>query len=179
MLKRWIIENFKSFYGRAEFSLSPITLLAGANSSGKSTVIQGLLLAKQTIQHGATQRSVALNGPILRLGRFDDIHNVKSPDSHFGFGGTLSDGSDLEHFLITPSWMQRTNPQHDELPEEMSLYSTFHVTTANETDEISRLYPSLKACEVSFFSEEVYFDFDMEDHCCPNKAIEHPCNILF
>ena len=73
MLKRWIIENFKSFHGKAEFGLSPITVLAGANSSGKSTVIQGILLAKQTVQHGATQRSVALNGPILRLGRFDDI----------------------------------------------------------------------------------------------------------
>ena len=163
MLKRWIIENFKSFDGKAEFSLSPITLLAGANSSGKSTVIQGLLLAKQTIQHGATQRSVALNGPILRLGRFDDIHNVKTSDSHFGFGGTLSDGSELAEFLITPSWMQGSNPQHIDIPEEMSLYSTFHVTTTSPTDEIPRLYPSLKSCEVSFSSQEEEFDFDPED----------------
>ena len=163
MLKRWIIENFKSFDGKAEFSLSPITLLAGANSSGKSTVIQGLLLAKQTIQHGATQRSVALNGPILRLGRFDDIHNVKTSDSHFGFGGTLSDGSELSEFLITPSWMEGSSPQRIDIPEEMSLYSTFHVTTTSQTDEIPRLYPSLKSCEVSFSSEEEEFDFDPED----------------
>ena len=163
MLKRWIIENFKSFHGKAEFSLSPITLLAGANSSGKSTVIQGLLLAKQTIQHGATQRAVALNGPILRLGRFDDIHNVKTSDSHFGFGGTLSDGSELVEFLIAPPWMQGSNPPHLDITENISFYSTFDVTTKNQTDEIPRLYPSLKSCEVSFVSEEEEFEFDPED----------------
>ena len=163
MLKRWIIENFKSFHGKAEFSLSPITLLAGANSSGKSTVIQGLLLAKQTIQHGATQRAVALNGPILRLGRFDDIHNVKSSDSHFGFGGTLSDGSELAEFLIAPRWMQGSNPPHLDITENISFYSTFHVTTKNQADEIPRLYPSLKSCEVSFVSKEEEFEFDPED----------------
>ena len=163
MLKRWTIENFKSFCGRAEFSLSPITVLAGANSSGKSTVIQGLLLAKQTIQHGATQRSVALNGPILRLGRFDDIHNVTSTVSHFGFGGTLTDGSEIRDFVIIPQWMLGDISQSVDVPEEMSLHSTFHVTSTNETDEIPRLYPSLKSCEVTFFSEEEHFDYDPDD----------------
>ena len=163
MLKRWIIENFKSFYGKAEFSLAPITVLAGANSSGKSTVIQGLLLAKQTIQHGAAQRSVALNGPILRLGRFDDIHNVKSSFSHFGFGGTLSNGSELEDFTIEPQWMQENSPQGVDVPEEMSLYSTFHVTSEGVTDEITRLYPELKSCEMTFSTVEEEYNYESED----------------
>ena len=163
MLKRWIIENFKSFYGKAEFSLAPITVLAGANSSGKSTVIQGLLLAKQTIQHGAAQRSVALNGPILRLGRFDDIHNVKSSFSHFGFGGTLSYGSELEDFTIEPQRMQENSPQGVDVPEEMSLYSTFHVTSEGVTDEISRLYPELKSCEMTFSTMEEEYNYESED----------------
>ena len=163
MLKRWIIENFKSFYGKAEFSLAPITVLAGANSSGKSTVIQGLLLAKQTIQHGAAQRSVALNSPILRLGRFDDIHNVKSSFSHFGFGGTLSNGSELEDFTIEPQWMQENSPQGVDVPEEMSLYSTFHVTSEGVTDEITRLYPELKSCEMTFSTVEEEYNYESED----------------
>lgn len=179
MLKRWVIENFKSFYGKAEFEFSPITVLAGANSSGKSTLIQGLLLAKQTIQHGAAQRSVALNGPILRLGRFDDIHNVKSEDSHFGFGGTLSDGSELENFVIVPHWIQRNNPQQSDIPEEMTLYSTFHVTSESDTDEIPRLYPSLKSCQVTFFSEEEDFDFDPEDEDTPHFTIVNHKELKF
>ena len=163
MLKRWVIENFKSFLGRAEFELSPVTVLAGANSTGKSTLIQAILLAKQTIQHGAEQRSVALNGPILRLGRFDDIHNVKSSSSHFGFGGTLSDGDELEETNIAPPWMHRNVPQRSSLSEEMSLYSTFHVNTISMTNEISHLYPELKSCEVTFLSEEKRYDYDLED----------------
>ena len=133
----------------------------------KGTVIQGILLAKQTIQHGATQRSVALNGPILRLGRFDDIHNVKSSTSHFGFGGTLSDGSELDEFVIAPKWMQGNNPQHGDIPEEISIYSTFHVTSESETDEISRLYPAMKSCEVTFSSEDEDYDYDPEDEETP------------
>jgi energy-coupling factor transporter ATP-binding protein EcfA2 len=37
-------ENFRVFLDRSEFDLAPITILTGANSSGKSTIIKGLKL---------------------------------------------------------------------------------------------------------------------------------------
>ncbi len=165
MLKRWTLENFKSFSGKATFDFSPITVLAGANSSGKSTVIQGILVIKQTIQHGAPQRSVALNGPILRLGRFDDIHNVDSSDQHFGLGWELSDGVELEEICIAPSWYFPVYSRRETPPEKASLYSTFQVQGPLEGDEIARLYPSLQSCEVTFSTveEEEEFYFDVED----------------
>ena len=55
MLKHWTIKNFKSFEGKTDLAFTPITVFAGANSSGKSTVIQGILLMKQTINHGNSE----------------------------------------------------------------------------------------------------------------------------
>lgn len=73
MLRRWSLANFKSVLGKVELEFRPLTLFAGANSSGKSTVIQSLLLAKQTLKYAPIERALALNGPVLKLGRFDDV----------------------------------------------------------------------------------------------------------
>lgn len=47
MLTRLRIDNFKS-WKKADFEIAPLTVLFGANSSGKSSLIQFLLLLKQT-----------------------------------------------------------------------------------------------------------------------------------
>ncbi|MBA8877227.1 AAA family ATPase [Phyllobacterium myrsinacearum] len=73
MLKYWSIGGFKSFKNETSMKLSPITVFAGSNSSGKSTVIQSILMLKQTVQYGSSSRSLALNGPLVRLGTFDDV----------------------------------------------------------------------------------------------------------
>ncbi len=78
MLTSCHIENFKSFKELPELSLYTVTVLAGANSSGKSTLIQTILLLKQTIQYGSQDRPLTLNGPLLRLGSFSDIRNNSS-----------------------------------------------------------------------------------------------------
>jgi len=49
MIKEYQISNFKPFAGAATIPIRPITLIFGANSSGKSSIIQSLLLLKQTI----------------------------------------------------------------------------------------------------------------------------------
>ena len=38
MIERWSVKNFKSFSKKVSLDFSPLTILAGANSSGKSTV---------------------------------------------------------------------------------------------------------------------------------------------
>jgi len=44
------VKGFKSIRDETEIELKPLTILAGANSSGKSSVIQPLLLLKQTLE---------------------------------------------------------------------------------------------------------------------------------
>lgn len=89
MLKRWSIENFKSFRDRTDIPLASITVFAGANSSGKSTILQSILLLKQTVQFAGVNRPIALNGPLLKLGTFEDVKNAGASADHIGIGWQL------------------------------------------------------------------------------------------
>jgi type I restriction enzyme R subunit len=84
MLRRWSIENFKSFRDKTDIELAPINVFAGANSSGKSSIIQSILLLKQTLQYAPANRAIALNGPILKLGTFEDVKNTGSRKPYIG-----------------------------------------------------------------------------------------------
>lgn len=80
-MDRLKINNFKSFKKETDIDLSSITINVGMNSVGKSTVIQSLLLVRQTFdeinKYKGTQESnfnIRLNGPYdLQLGTFNQI----------------------------------------------------------------------------------------------------------
>jgi predicted ATPase len=58
MIKSMHLKGFKSFLNR-EINLSPLTVLTGLNSSGKSSVIQALLMLEKAAKK---EKSVLLNG---------------------------------------------------------------------------------------------------------------------
>jgi len=49
-ITRLAVEGFKSISERQSIEIAPLTILAGANSSGKSSIIQPLLMLKQTLE---------------------------------------------------------------------------------------------------------------------------------
>lgn len=73
------IEGFKCFKENTTFDFNNITLLTGANSAGKSSVIQSLLLLKKISERSFNVQSklieVNLNDSeyALQLGEYDDI----------------------------------------------------------------------------------------------------------
>jgi predicted ATPase len=75
MINKWKLFNFKSVE-RAELSLSPLTLFAGANSSGKSTFLQSILLISQTLASRVGSQIVVLNGHLAKLGQFNDLRTA-------------------------------------------------------------------------------------------------------
>jgi hypothetical protein len=77
MINEWKLYNFKSVE-TAELPLSPLTLFAGANSSGKSTFLQSILLISQTLASRVGTQTVILNGHLAKLGQFDDLRNANS-----------------------------------------------------------------------------------------------------
>ena len=50
MLKKLRIQNFKGWQDTGEIDMAPITLFFGANSSGKSSIGQFLMMLKQTVE---------------------------------------------------------------------------------------------------------------------------------
>jgi len=83
MLKDWSVSNFKAIattrvvnedekiYDKMVFK--PLTVFCGANSSGKSSLLQSLLLLTQTMRHQNEKIPLILNGVFTNLGRFSDI----------------------------------------------------------------------------------------------------------
>ena len=57
------LDHFKSFESSGRIPFGPLTVLAGANSSGKSSLMQPLLLLKQTVTKAYGGASLKLDGP--------------------------------------------------------------------------------------------------------------------
>ena len=51
-LRRLEIENFKGIGAKQVIDLAPITLLFGANSAGKSTILQSLHYVREVLARG-------------------------------------------------------------------------------------------------------------------------------
>jgi hypothetical protein len=82
MLTSISLENFKSWKRIADMRLAPLTGLFGTNSSGKTSILQLLLMLKQTAE--SSDRNQVLNlgdqRSLVELGTFRDIlHNHSHP----------------------------------------------------------------------------------------------------
>lgn len=70
------IENFKAFGKMQRIPLKPITLLYGPNSSGKSSLMQSILLLKQTLEESGDDKIVLLpKGNLADLGGYQEFIN--------------------------------------------------------------------------------------------------------
>jgi predicted ATPase len=75
MIRELHIQNFKS-HGNTLLSLNPLTLLSGLNGSGKSSVIQSLLLLRQSHKKQRLNEALILNGSFCSLGTGKDVMNI-------------------------------------------------------------------------------------------------------
>lgn len=88
----WQIRDFKGI-GSAELDIRPgkATVLTGVNSSGKSSIIQSLLLIAQSLQN---DNQVVLNGPLIRLGDAQDLVREGAERNAIELSIGLENGSD-------------------------------------------------------------------------------------
>jgi len=83
MLTNYSLDNFKSFSSNQSFDLAKLTLIYGQNSSGKSSIIQSLLLLKQTLlgrdKHAGMQTSgnhIGLASPLSLINKHNSELDV-------------------------------------------------------------------------------------------------------
>ncbi len=72
MLTRLDLRYFKCFEV-LKLPLAPLTLLSGSNASGKSSVLQALVLLHQTMREHEWSTRLMLNGRAIRLGMVSDV----------------------------------------------------------------------------------------------------------
>jgi len=73
MIETISLQNFKAFQELRELQLKPVTVLCGTNSCGKTTILQSILLMKQTLESQNPNQTLLLNGRFLHLGSFEDL----------------------------------------------------------------------------------------------------------
>src|SRR5712691_5447887 len=61
------VSGFKSISQEQSIEIRPLTILAGANSSGKSSMMQPLLLLKQTLEASYDPGPLRLLGPHVKF----------------------------------------------------------------------------------------------------------------
>jgi predicted ATPase len=94
MLEKLTLQNFKAFKN-CQVTLRPLTLLSGLNSIGKSSLLQSLLLLRQSYQRDELQKEgksgLVLNGELVQLGTGRDILFDNADEDEIQFTLTASD----------------------------------------------------------------------------------------
>ncbi len=77
--------NYKTFENQF-LQFKPLTLLSGLNSTGKSSVLQSLLLLRQSYQQELLPNvGLALNGELVRIGTAQDAFCERAKEDYLGF----------------------------------------------------------------------------------------------
>lgn len=152
MINKWTISNFKSIQKETVLEFSPLTLFVGQNSSGKSTLIQSILMTTQTLQNNVATRSVVLNGKIVRLGAFSDIQSNDAENN------TISIAFELKKSEYQSNWTNLSNRIRYYSVEYQDILGSVHCaykfSAGEETseDKSLQLQPRLESGSIGYNS---------------------------
>lgn len=80
-IKNISLKNFKAFSSQQNLKFAPITLIYGANSSGKSSIIHSLMVLKQSLLKPNLKGGLTSNKKFLNLGSYPTMvfkHDINS-----------------------------------------------------------------------------------------------------
>ena len=85
-LRKIEVSGFASYSTPQSIDIRPLTVLAGANSAGKSSAIKPLLLLKQTLDASIDPGALSIYGPNVKFTSLDQIFTRipgKAPGNEF------------------------------------------------------------------------------------------------
>lgn len=93
MIRSIQFSNLKAFQGSHDIPLAPLTFIYGRNSAGKSSLLQSLLLLKQTIESTDPERpALVIRGPLADLGSVPGIIYGHNTDLELKLGLEIDSG---------------------------------------------------------------------------------------
>lgn len=129
MLTSIQIKNFKCFQ-QATLNLAPLTLLSGLNSTGKSSVLQSMLLLRQSYREGG---NIRLNGDLIELGQALDVFAVDAKNDSMELSLQSTSKDDvvwINHFDVSKDLFISKTPLKG--VEKLALFNdNFHYISAD------------------------------------------------
>ena len=142
MIQEIRLKNFKPFESQS-FQIKPLTLLSGLNSTGKSSVLQSLLLLRQSYQQGLlTKTGLLLNGDLVSIGTAKDALFERAKEDLICFIVIWDNGnggiwefkydptSDVLEFKYLPTDPESYFESYSEFYQSSLFNDNFHYLTA-------------------------------------------------
>ncbi|NEO53286.1 MAG: DUF3696 domain-containing protein [Okeania sp. SIO3B5] len=177
------LKNFKPFANQF-LSFKPLTLLSGLNSTGKSSVLQALLLMRQSYQQGLLEnQGLALNGDLVCIGTAQDALFEGAKDDFISFKivwrndkqGIWNFSCDREKDVLNLASPPVTSDIY-----KLSLFNQkFHYLQAERLGP--RLFSQMSDFQVQKLQQfgakgeyTAHFLFINENQTIPNRSLGHP-----
>ncbi|MGB3402079.1 MAG: DUF3696 domain-containing protein [Microcoleaceae cyanobacterium] len=178
------LKNFKPF-ADLQLSFKPLTLLSGLNSTGKSSILQSILLLRQSYQQQLLpQTGLALNGDLVNIGTAQDALFEGATEDVIEFQVILQDD-------IKGVWRFDYNRESDVIstvPSSGTIEKVYQTSLFNDTFhylQADRIVPR-PFFETSDFQVQqhrqlgsrgeytVDFLYTYQDEKIPNSQLQHP-----
>lgn len=144
MLNALTIENIKAFDGEHRVPLAPLTLLYGQNSSGKSSVLQSLLLLAQTAARA--ERRVAVRS--VTKGSWADLGTEVALVNRHDTAKTIGVGIEWTDTDTLPAWIGGRPSIHCRFrwshPQNIPMHWSTRVKLGAQTLDFVRRTPPSK-----------------------------------
>ncbi|MVO18586.1 AAA family ATPase [Parasedimentitalea huanghaiensis] len=116
-LSRIEIENFKGIAAKQVIDLAPITLLFGANSAGKSTILQALHYLREVLSRANPDPDQTLAGGLIDLGGFANLIHANDLNRTMTIKIVIDgvDGFGADHLPLNAGG-SLTAPEFEQLP---------------------------------------------------------------
>lgn len=128
------LEGFKPFKNQTTARLAPITVIYGQNSAGKSSLLQALLLLKQSME---ANRFVA-DGPLARLGSFGALISGHHTERKLRLGVTFGTPTAWHEpgIVLNPAWLRSVDFEFSAASSVDTLLSRVVVSLGDEHDAV-------------------------------------------
>ncbi len=131
------VSGFKSISNEQSIEIKPFTILAGANSSGKSSMMQPLLMLKQTLEATYNPGPLKIDGPNVKFDAFDQFlshvnKNMATNPLVITLKSTIGAKSDLSLAL-----------KFDRAHTKTALETVQMTYTGNKTNQSITLHPDM------------------------------------
>lgn len=131
------VDGYKSVAREQRIDIRPLTILAGANSSGKSSIMQPLLMLKQTLEASYDPGSLLFSGPNVRFTSAEQLFSkCAKEDARRLFSVTVESGPNIFKYVY-----QRNPRRGLDLDRQ-------EVTVDGERAVIKRDMPPAEASEI-------------------------------